>query len=90
MRGFLLGASLSVVFIVGCVAGAAGRPIVVPEASARQPVRDQRSAQNPRWEYRCVRDAPVSLIQDRANRVGADGWELVTGSAAGWCFKRAL
>ena len=89
MRGFFLGLSLAVAFIVGCVAGASG--LVVPPASAQQ-----QAMRLPRWEYFC---AEISLepgdVTSQANKLGAQHWELVangrtTGYADLWCFKRQL
>ena len=92
MRGFILGASLSLVFIVGCVAGVAAKPLIIPEASAQQ------AASMEKWQYYCFRDFDTARITKTANAAGKKGWELVTAAAAGgpmvthptWCFKRAL
>jgi hypothetical protein len=33
------------------------------------------------WEYKVevIKNPDVSLLQDRLNRMGADGWEIVSG-----------
>ena len=100
MRNFLLGLSLSVMFIVGCLVGGskAARDLIVP------PVR---AGTNPvRWEYQCVRWAKGNLTAT-SNKFGAQGWEMVGGVAYSytvpvgrgiaesnvvtyWCFKRRL
>jgi hypothetical protein len=81
--------ALSLVLIVGCVAGATTAQLVVPKA---------RAGTNPtRWEYHCVDDVRAKeSATPRLNALGAEGWELVTTSPQGnlsWvfaCFKRAL
>jgi hypothetical protein len=85
MRGFLFGASLSIAFIVGCVA----RPFVVPAANAQQGAIAQK------WEYFCFVEHGAEDVTEKANKAGRAGWELVAvasnASAKGnWCFKRAL
>jgi hypothetical protein len=78
-------AALSLIFIVGCVAGATTAQLVVPKA---------RAGTNPqRWEYHCAE----GLGTPQMNASGAEGWELVTASSRGastaWtlmCFKRPL
>ncbi len=89
MRGFLLGASLSVVFIVGCVAGAAAKPFVVPQANAQQAASMQK------WEYFCFDKRGDEVVAEAANRAGRQGWEMAGQGndgpyASTWCFKRAL
>jgi hypothetical protein len=83
--------ALSLVFILGCVAGATTAQLVVPKAHA---------GTNPqRWEYHCVSEPddwksspPASL-----NALGAEGWEMVAAGTpnqfardARYCFKRPL
>ncbi len=88
MRGFLFGASLSIAFIVGCVA----RPFVVPAANAQQAASAQK------WEYFCLEGYETTGIMQKANKAGREGWDLVAASpptgrsmdAALWCFKRPL
>jgi len=86
MRGFALGVSLSLAFIVGCLAG----PHLTTSASAQ-------TAASPRYQYYCIggRNSPADLtrtLNERASR----GWELVTGAGMGdryqerfvWCMRR--
>lgn len=90
MRNLILGLSLSVAFIVGCLV----RPLVVP------PVR--AGTNPPKWEYKCFRETGESKVEAKSNKLGAAGFEM-TGSAGGvggegwgssqwyvWCFKRRL
>ena len=46
------------------------------------------------WQYQCFEASGVAQVTERANRMGQQGWELVTsaGSAKAtlWCFKRPL
>ena len=84
MRGFMLGASLSVAFIIGCVA----RPYIVPPANANQ-------AAFQRWQYYCFNDGDPQRVQANANKAGLQGWEMAgqgnynPGSSI-WCFKRRM
>jgi hypothetical protein len=71
---------LLVVFFAGC---AAERLLVVPPA---------RAGTNPqRWEYAC-RGLPVEArpVEEAANKLGAEGWEMTGSSESTWCFKRSL
>jgi hypothetical protein len=87
-------AALSLIFVVGCVAGATTAQLVVPKA---------RAGTNPqRWEYHCVESSGFN--KDSAptlNARGAEGWELVSASHRAraslseqhdvlFCFKRPL
>jgi len=90
MRGFALGLSLSIAFILGCVAA----PLVVPPLRAQN---EPPPAAVARWEYQCL---PVSMAtleaieraQVQFNRLGAQGWELVVADSQSVlaCFKRPL
>jgi hypothetical protein len=87
MRGFILGASLSVVFIAGCVAS----PYVLPPAHANQP--NQVGLE--RWQYYCFSDGNTASTQSKANRAGHEGWEMAgqgnyDASESIWCFKRRM
>ncbi len=85
MRGFLLGLSLSVAFVLGCVAA----PLIVPPLSAQQ-----AAAGVQRWENMCadVDSSSQSAINDVLARFGSEGWELVNGDRGrqNYCFKRPL
>ncbi|HEX3475357.1 MAG TPA: hypothetical protein VHT91_10075 [Kofleriaceae bacterium] len=74
-------------FIVGCATGGVAAQLVVP------PVRAGTAPT--RWEYQC----PVvdkAVVTSTVNRLGAEGWELVSTARTGWreeiisCAKRAL
>ena len=85
MRGFLLGLSVSLAFIVGCVTGSTGA--LLPRAEAEVVVEQ-------RWAYFCFERADVDDINDMANGAGARGWELVAAADGGkegapvWCFRQ--
>ncbi|MBN2191473.1 MAG: hypothetical protein JW751_01550 [Polyangiaceae bacterium] len=85
MRGFILGLSVSLAFIVGCVAGSVG---VFPRAASAVQVEEQR------WAYFCFERAKVDEINDIANGAGMRGWEMVaaaSGKGDGvpiWCFRQ--
>lgn len=86
MRGFLLGLSVSVAFVVGCVAGASR--FVLPRADAAYVVEQ-------RWAYFCFEESNVEEVTYKANAAGARGWELVAaaperdgGGDSIWCFRQ--
>lgn len=78
-HSLVLAASLVLTFIAGCVA----KPFLVPPATANQ-------ASLTRWDYVCFADHDVDRVAEKSKALGAEGWEMVTGNAIGWCFKRAL
>jgi hypothetical protein len=86
MRGFLLGLSISLAFMVGCVAGSSG--LLLPPARAGGVIEQ-------RWAYFCFERSNIDEINDMANGAGARGWELVAASPkngangdAIWCFRQ--
>ena len=80
MRNLILGLSLSVAFIVGCLA----RPLIVP------PVRAGTNPQ--KWEYKCFTENDPEDAEKKANLVGRHGWEMAATMSyrTVWCFKRRL
>jgi hypothetical protein len=85
------GLGVAAVFLVGCAVGGASSQLVVPKASAQQ------AATLTRWQYQCT--TPGASITELANKLGAEGWELVTvrgrngtitsrGDEDIYCFKR--
>ena len=88
-RSFFLGLSFSVLFVAGCMVGAAARPLVVPAARANSPVE--------RWDYFCVEGKAhiPEEIEQSAKQAGREGWEMVAIASSGHsvvstCFKRPL
>ena len=84
MRGFLLGMSLSLAFIVGCVASSTRYGVPRAEAAA---VVEQR------WSYFCFDANTVDDVNFKANAAGLRGWDLVTSSTNSngqtvWCFRQ--
>ncbi len=87
---------IAIVFIVGCATGGVAAQLVVP------PVRAGTTPT--RWEYQCATVGTEGGMTSGLNRLGAEGWELVsmapasTASAPGasrveaytLCAKRAL
>jgi hypothetical protein len=63
MRGFWLGLSLSVAFVLGC----ATARLVVPPANAQATAR---------WEHLCVEAGTLERATAKSNEVGAQGWEM--------------
>jgi hypothetical protein len=80
MRNLILGLSLSVAFIVGCLV----RPLVIPPVKAR--------TNPPKWEYFCVDTSTFVDKKELAsfNKAGAAGRDPIGGSDGNWCFKRRL
>ena len=76
MRGFWLGLSLSVAFILGCVSA----PMIVPQTRAQQEAT--------RWVYLCFGAEAATEVQERANEVGARGWEMHPGPRRPWTALR--
>lgn len=84
MRGFLLGLSLSLAFIVGCVTGQSRYGVPRAEAAA---VVEQR------WSYFCFEASTVDDVHFKANAAGLRGWEMVSSSTNNdgqiiWCFRQ--
>ena len=85
MRGFLIGLSISLSFILGCVASSTRYGVPKAEAAA---VVEQR------WSYFCVEAATVDDLNFKANAAGMRGWEMAgaTTNAANeqmvWCFRQ--
>ncbi len=52
---------------------------------------DTRSEKN-QWQHQCFKASGVEKVNELANKMGREGWELVTGAGPGpvWCFKRPL
>ncbi|KPK49103.1 MAG: hypothetical protein AMJ63_17195 [Myxococcales bacterium SG8_38_1] len=46
------------------------------------------------WQYQCFQAEGVTQVTERANKMGQQGWELVTSAGTKgetlWCFKRPL
>lgn len=46
------------------------------------------------WQYQCFQAEGVTQVTDRSNKMGQQGWELVTSAGTKaetlWCFKRPL
>ncbi|MDH3729173.1 MAG: hypothetical protein OER77_16700 [Myxococcales bacterium] len=80
-------AIIVVVFVVGAFAAGLVVTQINPVAAERPPKRNQ-------WQYQCFEASGVAQVTERSNKMGEQGWELVTsaGSATStlWCFKRPL
>ena len=90
MKGFALGLSLSIAFIVGCMAA----PMVTGRSNAQVPPRTAQQMADGilRWQYTCYLDRARRPDIVRLNEYGAEGWELTGGrsTVAEFCFKRPL
>lgn len=54
---------------------------------------DSNPAKKNQWQYQCFTASGVTQVTERANKMGEQGWELVTsagGAETLWCFKRPL
>lgn len=51
-------------------------------------------AKNRQWQYQCFQAEGVAQVTERSNKMGEQGWELVTSAGTKgetlWCFKRTL
>jgi hypothetical protein len=84
MRGFLIGLSISLAFIVGCVASSTHWGLPRAEAAA---------VVGPRWSYFCFEAGNVNDVNVKANAAGMRGWELATAATNAdglmiWCFRQ--
>jgi hypothetical protein len=66
---------------VGCAAGTAVQTQV---AEAQAPAGVQR------WEYKCFHRVYPGPVEEDANAIGVEGWEMSGASQSVWCFKRPL
>lgn len=83
MSGLILGLSLSAAYILGCATSQ-----VVPGATAQPPPPGVQT-----WAYECTDGYNAGTITERANALGAQGWEMVAAVGSErvrglWCFKR--
>jgi len=78
MKGFALGLSISLAFILGCVSA----PLIVPRLSAQNPPN------TPRWENYCDTAGTRGSMRELLARTGPEGWELAAVDGALFCFKR--
>jgi hypothetical protein len=91
-KNLSIGLGFVVAFLIGCVAHQSVSALSVPPA---------RAGTSPaRWEYECAE--VTDDVTTAVNRLGAEGWELVTAAGLGWaldykreekmvwCFKRPL
>ena len=58
-------------------------------------VRPAAAAQTKnQWQYQCFEASGVAQVTERSNKMGQQGWELVTSAGSAnstlWCFKRPL
>ena len=96
MRQFLLGLSISIAFILGCLTAQQLPGTAVSPASASTDTTGP-AASGQRWQYKCVNGPDRSTLRTyyenlpaTLNEQGADGWEYMTFLANPdyLCFKR--
>ena len=77
---------VAVILVVAFVAGA-----FISEANPAAADDPPKQAQ---WQYQCFEAEGVAQVTERANKMGEQGWELVTSAGKKnqtlWCFKRPL
>jgi hypothetical protein len=82
---------IAIVFVIGCATGGVAAQLVVPAVRA--------GTAPTRWEYQCADAGHSEDVTGTANKLGAEGWELVSvaprgfhGNTSGYmlCAKRAL
>lgn len=80
-------ANIVAVFLVGALFAGAFIAGVNPVAAENPPKHNQ-------WQYQCFQAEEVAQVTERANKMGEQGWELVTSAGKKnetlWCFKRPL
>ena len=58
------------------------------------PVAADTPAKRNQWQYQCFEASGVAQVIERSNKMGEQGWELVTSAGTKgstlWCFKRPL
>jgi hypothetical protein len=69
-------------FVVGLVVAGTG------SVSADKPPKKSQ------WQYQCFQAEGVAQVTERSNKMGQQGWEMVTSAGTKgetlWCFKRPL
>jgi len=88
MRNFMLGLSLSAMFIVGCLVGSTRSSDTVPAVSA--------APAGQRFSYYCLDENDNDDLTKYAKKMGRAGWRLTTAAGSGvpgsktmiWCFEK--
>lgn len=74
--------------ILGTAAAVLG-PVHLARAEQRDPVVPPGT---PTWAYLCFSSSSAKDVMEKANRAGAQGWEMVSaGPGSGgtiWCFRQ--
>ena len=82
MRAIIVAVFLVAAFVAGAFISEAN-----PVAAEGPPKKSQ-------WQYQCFEATGVADVTDRSNKMGQQGWELVTSAGTKgstlWCFKRPL
>ncbi len=82
MRAIIVVAFVVAAFVAGLVVTQ-----INPVAAENRAPRDQ-------WQYQCFEASDVAQVTKRSNKMGEQGWELVTSAGRAnstlWCFKRPL
>ena len=82
MKVLILVAALAAAFTAGAFVMETG------SVSAETPPKKSQ------WQYQCFQAEGVAQVTERSNKMGQQGWELVTSAGTKgetlWCFKRPL
>jgi hypothetical protein len=75
------------VFVLGAFIGGLALACTAAVSADSPPKKSQ-------WQYQCFQAEGVTQVTDRSNKMGQQGWELVTSAGTKaetlWCFKRPL
>ena len=75
------------VFLVGAFVAGLFVAETTPVSADNPPKKNQ-------WQYQCFQAEGVAQVTERSNKMGQQGWELVTSAGTKgetlWCFKRPL
>jgi hypothetical protein len=84
MRAVIVAVLLAGVFIAGLLVSDTTRV----SADTHTPPKQGQ------WQYQCFEATGVAQVTEQSNKMGEQGWELVTSAGTGsstlWCFKRPL
>ena len=82
MKAIIVAALVSAALVAGALI-TLGAPV-----SAEDPPKKYQ------WQYQCFEASGVAQVTELANKMGEQGWEMVTSAGTRgstlWCFKRPL
>lgn len=82
---------MKVLILVAALAAAFTAGAFVMETTS---VSAETPPKKSQWQYQCFQAEGVAQVTERSNKMGQQGWELVTSAGTKgetlWCFKRPL